>query len=58
MKLGNLCLCHISALTAFTPVALFAQNINHRKVDQRDQLRIGQGVHSGQLITPVRPPAS
>jgi hypothetical protein len=32
---------------AFTPVALFAQNINDRKVDQQD--RVAQGVKSGQL---------
>jgi hypothetical protein len=32
---------------AFAPVALFAQNIQDRKVDQQD--RIAQGVKSGQL---------
>jgi hypothetical protein len=32
---------------AFTPVALFAQNIQDRKVDQ--QGRIAQGARSGQL---------
>ena len=36
-----------SAALAFTPAALFAQNIHDRKVDQQD--RIGQGVKSGQL---------
>jgi hypothetical protein len=32
---------------AFTPIALFAQNIQGRKVDQQD--RIAQGVKSDQL---------
>ena len=44
MKLAALA---FATALAFTPVALFAQNINDRKVDQQD--RIGQGVKSGQL---------
>ena len=44
MKLATLA---FATALAFTPVAVFAQNINHRKADQ--QGRIGQGVKSGQL---------
>ena len=44
MKLATLA---IAATLALTPVAMFAQNIQDRKVDQQD--RIAQGVKSGQL---------
>jgi hypothetical protein len=44
MKLTHLAL---AAALAFAPAALFAQNINDRKVDQQD--RIAQGTRSGQL---------
>ena len=37
---------------AFTPVALFAQNINDRKENQQD--RIAQGVKSGALTAGAR----
>jgi hypothetical protein len=44
MKLASLA---FATALAFAPVALFAQNINDRKVDQQD--RVAQGVKSGQL---------
>jgi hypothetical protein len=37
----------LAAIVAFAPAAIYAQDINQRKVDQQD--RIAQGVKSGEL---------